>query len=70
MIIFFQNAETAMGHKRIGKDDDGFKYAMVSIEFFVHNYRGKKILKVIYFNSNFVKIRIELEFRLNLASRL
>lgn len=27
---FFFRTETAMGHKRMGKDDDGFKYAMVS----------------------------------------
>lgn len=26
-----------MGHKRIGKDDDGFKYAMVSIWIFYNN---------------------------------
>lgn len=25
--------ETAMGHKRMGKDDDGFKYAMAVMKY-------------------------------------
>lgn len=29
VVIFWKIiSETAMGHKRMGKDDDGFKYAM------------------------------------------
>lgn len=30
ILLVYLFVETAMGHKRMGKDDDGFKYAMVS----------------------------------------
>lgn len=33
-----------MGHKRIGKDDDGFKYAMVStLLFFIKSNHTKEM---------------------------
>lgn len=44
IIVFLLNVETAMGHKRIGKEDDGFKYAMVSQKNENENeYKNRKI---------------------------